>query len=148
RFNNLPDGNVLSAGGAQLAASYAGGAGGNDFVLTAVQAPLVTTAAAPAIGGDTATLNGSADANGTAATVSFEYGTSSGVYAKTAPATPGNLTGNSPTAVNAVLTGLSPNTAYYFRVNAVGAGFTTFGALLSFTTQPSGTPPGRLFLPF
>src|SRR5208337_2055469 len=44
------------------------------------------------------------------------------------------LTGTSPLAVNAALTGLTPGTTYSFRVVATNAGGTILGDILSFTT--------------
>ena len=43
------------------------------------------------------------------------------------------LTGTSPVAVNATLTGLTPGTTYSFRVVATNVGGTTLGDILSFT---------------
>ena len=40
------------------------------------------------------------------------------------------------------LTGLTPNTTYYFRVVATNSAGTTNGAILSFATGTSGTAPG------
>jgi hypothetical protein len=40
------------------------------------------------------------------------------------------------TPVAATITGLKPNTTYYFRMNATNAAATTFGALLMFRTPP------------
>jgi hypothetical protein len=44
------------------------------------------------------------------------------------------LTGTSPLAVTAPLTGLTPKTTYFFQVVATNAGGTTLGTTLSFTT--------------
>ncbi len=52
------------------------------------------------------------------------------------------LTGTSPVAVSAALTGLTPGTTYYERVVATSAGGTTEGSILGFTTPtaPAGGP--------
>ena len=63
------------------------------------------------------------------------------------------LTGTSTLAVNAVLTGLTPDTTYYFRLVATNVGGTTVGSILSLVTpvdgphvtnvQRSGSTPSR-----
>ena len=44
------------------------------------------------------------------------------------------MSGNSNTAETAALTGLTPNTEYYFQIKAVNSVTTTYGAVLNFTT--------------
>ena len=44
------------------------------------------------------------------------------------------VTGNTNTAETAALTGLTPNTEYYFQIKAVNSVTTTYGAVLNFTT--------------
>ena len=71
----------------------------------------------------------------TPATAIFEYGISDAFGSTTAP-TSLSHTG---TAI-ATLTGLSPNTLYYVRADAVKGGITTTGNTVTFTTQ---TPTKR-----
>jgi hypothetical protein len=98
--------------------------------------PSVATLAADNITTSAARLNGNITSLGTAANVVvlFNYGTSSGIYTK-------NTTTQSLTAAGAFyvdLSGLAPNTTYYFRAVASGQG-TAVGGELSFTTDK--TPP-------
>ncbi len=51
------------------------------------------------------------------------------------------VTGNSPMAVSAALSGLAPGTTYYYRVVATSVGGTMDGTILSFTTTVSASPP-------
>jgi phosphodiesterase/alkaline phosphatase D-like protein len=85
------------------------------------------------VGTTTATLNGTVNANGADATVTFEYGLTA-AYGKTAFALPGTVTGSSNAAVTALLSDLAPDTTYHFRVVAVNAGGTAQGADMTFTT--------------
>lgn len=104
-----------------------------SFTTSAVVAPSATTNAATSVASTSSTLNGSVNANGTSTTVTFEYGTTTS-YGSTANATPATVTGSAATAVTAALTGLTANTTYYYRVKAVSAAGTTYGAQQSFTT--------------
>ena len=53
------------------------------------------------------------------------------------------VTGTSNTAETAALTGLTPNTTYYFNIEAVNSVTTTYGAVLNFTTALGRRPPRR-----
>lgn len=109
-----------------------------NFTTTAVTPPAVSTQAAASIGAASATLNGNLTTLGsvTPVAVSFQYGTSPGSYTWETPAVNRTATGT----FNAVLTGLSPGTKYYFRARAVPSGGTAvYGSELNFTT--SYTPP-------
>ena len=119
----------------RVVATNAGGtAYGADMTFTAgVTAPTATTNAASGVGAATATLNGTVNANNNNTTVTFQYGFSS-AYGRTIEANPGTVTGSSNTAVSASLSSLSPNMTYHFRVAAVNAGGTTYGADMTFTT--------------
>jgi len=101
----------------------------------------IRTAAAAAPGGTTATLNGAVNDNGQDTTVSFEYGTTA-AYGSTAAATPATITaGSGVTAVSASLSGLNVNTLYHFRIKAVNASGTTYGADQTFTTADACADP-------
>ncbi len=100
--------------------------------------PEVTTAAASNITANSATLNGNMISRGTATTVnvSFQWGTTSGVYDH--ETTPQAMT--APGVFNANLSSLGPNTTYYFRAKADGgASGIGYGAEMSYTT--STIPP-------
>jgi hypothetical protein len=107
-------------------------------------APTATTTAASVIGTSTATLNGTANANGlTTQSQGFQYSLSptlaSGVT--TIAATPATASGSSATNVSANLTGLSPNTTYYYRSVVTNCHGSKYGSILSFTTNATSTPP-------
>ncbi len=101
------------------------------------------TAVSQSAGSASATLNGLIDGNNASPVATFAYGTSPSLTgATTATATPGSVTGSSPTAVAASLTGLATGTVYYFRAIGTPSGSSaTTGEILSFITpEPVGTP--------
>jgi len=96
----------------------------NDFTFngtvesTAPATASATTTAATLVTTTTATLNGSINTNGTGATAaSFQYGTTTS-YGTNITASPSSVTASGATLITAALSGLTPNTTYYFR--AVG----------------------------
>jgi hypothetical protein len=99
--------------------------------------PIVTTLPATNVTTSTATLNGTVQASNLTSTVTFEYGTTTS-YGTTVNATPSTVTGNSPTAVSANITGLNASTLYHFRVDAVNSDGTANGNDMTFTTSSSG----------
>ena len=112
----------------------AGGTGtGADLTFTASDAATVTTSAAAPVAANTATLNGTVNANGYSTVVTFQYGTTT-AYGSTATALQSPVTGSAPTAVTAAITGLLANTLYHFRVVGVNTGGTSNGTDLTFTT--------------
>ena len=104
-------------------------------VIPAV-APSVVTLAATNIGGTSATLTGTVNPRGATTSARFEYGLTASYGSSTPTFAVGNDT-NSITVSNLV-TGLSPGTAYHFRLVAGNAGGTNFGGDQTFTT--SATP--------
>jgi outer membrane protein assembly factor BamB len=98
--------------------------------------PAVTTNAATNITTTGARLNGNLTSMGTATSVSvsFEWGTSPGVYPNTTTAQVMSATGT----FYFDLIGLNPGTTYYFRAQADGDG-TAYGSELSFTTSVTST---------
>jgi phosphodiesterase/alkaline phosphatase D-like protein len=104
-----------------------------SFTTTA-NLPTVTTGAPSSVTSNGATLNGSANPNGSLTTGWFEWGTSSTL--STFSSTPGQSLGSGTSAVSlgASLTGLSPNTTYYYRAAAQNASGTQKDGILSFTT--------------
>ncbi len=95
--------------------------------------PTVTTLAATAVTGVTATLNGSVNANANTTAVSFSYGLTTS-YTTTVAGTPASVAGTSAAASVAALSGLTPGTIYHFRVNGANDFGTTNGGDLTFTT--------------
>jgi photosystem II stability/assembly factor-like uncharacterized protein len=80
----------------------------------------------------TAQLNGSVNANNYPTEVTFEYGTSAS-YGNVVAAVPDSVFGTSNFNVSSQLTGLLPNTTYFFRVKAKSIAGTTYGNQSSFT---------------
>ena len=139
-FTNLAQGQLLNLafGGNTYSfrSNYLGGTG-KDLVLDFL-APIVTTLPATSIGQTGATLNGTVNPNGLATTYHFEYGTDPNfaVVTSTTAQSAGSGTGAVP--VQAPITGLNPNTQYYFRLVASNsaAPFPSTDAGLTFTTLP------------
>jgi hypothetical protein len=112
---------------------------GNDMTFTTtLPPPTVVTTAATNILVNTATLNGTVNANGSSTTVSFDYGLTA-AYGSNVAGVPSPVTGSSAVAVSANIAGLTPGTLYHFRVKGVNVGGTTNGGDLTFTT--SAQPP-------
>ncbi|GEM_PF-1196486 len=99
------------------------------------QYPSAATNAASGITTSSATLNGTVNANGDSAAVTFEYGLTA-AYGSTVTADQSPVTGLVDTAVSAAVSGLQPNTTYHFRVVAQSSVGTAYGSDLTFTTDP------------
>jgi hypothetical protein len=102
--------------------------------------PAASTGSASAISETVATIAGSLNPHGSDSSYRFEYGISDH-YGQSVPASPGGpLTGTTPSAVSAPLTGLQPGTTYHYRLVATNAGGTTFGDDHTFTTTGPAPP--------
>jgi hypothetical protein len=99
-------------------------------------APTATTGAATNVTATGATLNGTVNPEGTATTYSFQFGTTTSYGFQTVPGNAGS--GTSSVSVSTKVAPLSPGTTYHFRVVAVNAGGTTFGADRTFMTPSTG----------
>jgi len=108
--------------------------------LVATPVPVATTLAATSVGGSTAILNGTVNANGGNTAVSFDYGLDT-TYGTNVAATPATVTGSTSTAVSAALTGLLPSTTYHYRINVSNSGELATGSDMTFTT-PNTTLSG------
>ena len=95
--------------------------------------PTLTTNAATSIGTTTATLNGTVNANGASTIVRFSFGTTAG-YGTTVTADQSPANGNTNTSVSCSISGLSPNTTYHYRVEAISFLGTNWGSDMTFTT--------------
>jgi hypothetical protein len=106
---------------------------------TAFTGPTVTTTAAAQIDGNNETLNGTINPEGISGTTyHFEWGADTTYQGgSTAPVDPGN--GSTPVPVTDTATGLSPATAYHYRLVGSNANGTIFGNDQTFTTAPG--PP-------
>ena len=98
--------------------------------------PTVNTDTASFVSQTWATLNGIIKAGSLLTTISFEYDTDTNqvVFRYTITANPDTLSGNTSTRRTANLTGLLPNTTYYFRPKAVNSLGETYGTRYGFTT--------------
>jgi phosphodiesterase/alkaline phosphatase D-like protein len=97
-------------------------------------APTATTNAATGITSSTATLNGAVNPNGSATTVSFEWGLTPGYGNTTEPQAIGS--GTSSVDVSAALAGLTPNRTYHYRVVATNECGSGYGSDATFMTAP------------
>jgi hypothetical protein len=96
--------------------------------------PDVATAAAAGITTTGATLNGTINPDGVAASYQFEWGTDTG-YGNVAPTDPvdvGDGAADIPVAVD--LSGLTPGTTYHYRLKGTNTDGSNFGADHTFTT--------------
>jgi len=117
----------------------------------ASSAPVVTTAPVSALDYTAGSLNGSANPNGAATTAYFRYGTDPTLTAGTNTVAQSLGSGTTAVAFAESLTGLFPQTTYYYRAIATNSAGTSDGAILNFTTpaQPPTvvTQPARVVVP-
>lgn len=100
---------------------------------TLAGSPVATTVAASAIANTTATINGRVNPGGASTTVKFCWGTSSSLSGCTLSDTITVLAGSAGlTNVSMNLTGLTPGTTYYYRVQGTNSQGATQGTILSF----------------
>jgi hypothetical protein len=102
----------------------------------AAQAPSIVLGSVSNITQTGATINAQVNANNATATVTVQYGLTTS-YGSTMNMTPNTVNGSTLTAVNAVLTSLSPNTTYHYRVVANNTGGNTNSADATFMTSPT-----------
>jgi hypothetical protein len=112
---------------------YAVGGAGTIARFVRFDGPTVTTDPASPVTGTSATLNGTIDPGGVPATYHFEYGLDTDY----GTSTPGTSAGSGSGAVPApaVLSGLTPNQTYHYRVVGTNAGGSIFGDDRSFSTD-------------
>jgi len=108
--------------------------GFNQSFTTGVAPPTATTNPATGIGAFTATLNAAVNPNGGATTAYFEWGTTITYGSITTPTPIG--AGNTFVVLNALLTGLTSSTTYYFRIVAINGSGPTNGINRTFITSP------------
>ncbi|MCU1489775.1 MAG: hypothetical protein JWM85_1180 [Acidimicrobiaceae bacterium] len=120
---------------ALLATSLGAGAA---FGATALP-PGATTGAVTAVMPTTATVSGSVNPHGTATTYEFQYGLQTSTTYTSTTAVKSAGAGKGYVSVSASLTGLSPATAYRYRIVAKNAGGTTDGSAGIFNTSAAPT---------
>ncbi|MBP6855543.1 MAG: hypothetical protein KBC26_01020 [Candidatus Pacebacteria bacterium] len=98
--------------------------------------PYVQTNSATNISQTSATLNGQVNPNNSNTTYWFEYGTTSGLGNTTQTQSAGS--GNNTTNISQYVSGLTSNTTYYFRAVAQNQYGTSYGQILTFTTNTGG----------
>jgi subtilase family serine protease len=108
-------------------------------VSASTQTPSATTGGASVVTDNSATLNGQAASNGNDTHVCFKYGTSSDLGGGTQTASQDIGSNAANAAISASITGLTPNTTYYFQAVAQSSMGTTTGIIQSFTT--ASAPP-------
>jgi hypothetical protein len=126
----------------------AGTSYGSDVVATIpVCMPTVTTSAATGVSTSTATFIGAITATGGADATNhgFAYGTVSDLSSVIATTSLGAQAGT--TTFNQSLTGLAPNTTYYFRAYAVNSAGTSTGSIVSTNTSDITPPIVSMTLP-
>jgi hypothetical protein len=94
----------------------------------------ITTTASNDVTPTSATLTGTVTASDPGTAVAFEWGLHSGDYPTITLASPSPLGSTAPVVVSATLTGLRPNTTYYYRLTATSGIGRSAGAEQSFTT--------------
>ena len=106
--------------------------------------PVAATGAASAVTQTAATLNATVNPAGEALSdCRFEYGPTS-AYGASTPCSTMPSPGEVPVAVSATITGLAPNSKYYFRVRATNTTATTHGDGARLTTLPLLLAPSPL----
>lgn len=122
-----------------VATNSAGLSFGNDFSFTTLAAPVVTTLAATNLTVNSATLAGSVNPGGNAATYYFKYGTNTSYGSFTT--TNSLVSGTSAVSVVGQLNGLLIGKTYHYQLVATTSVGTVPGVDKSFTL-PTVTPPG------
>ncbi len=114
----------------------------DNFSVTAVNVPTVTTNSASSISTSGATFNGTVSANGGSTTANFQYGLTAS-YGSVVTATQSPLASNSSNAsISQSVSSLSVNTQYFYRATATNSAGTTQGSGTSFYTlaNPPSAP--------
>ena len=99
---------------------------------TAALTPIISGETAISITTNSSTINYTLNANGSNTTSIVKYGLSAASMSSQVAGF--SATGNTNAAGNASLTGLTPNTLYYYQVEAANTNGTSLGAIGTFTT--------------
>ncbi len=106
---------------------------GGNIVLP----PSINTTVATTVTSITAVLNAKVNPNGSATTAYFEWGTNNTLSSPTTTEAQSIGSGTSNQTITANLTGLNPNTTYYYRAVAQNSSGTQRGTIVSFLTLPT-----------
>jgi hypothetical protein len=123
---------AVSSGTARIDATS--GAAVGSATLIVVSPSTAVTIASTAVTGTSAILIGSVNPRGADTQAWFEWGTDQSLAGAAVTPTRAMGGGTADVSITEPISGLIPNTTYYFRVVASGAGGTIRGATLSFTT--------------
>ncbi|MDB5228153.1 MAG: hypothetical protein JWN78_2346, partial [Bacteroidota bacterium] len=116
------------------ALTLAGTANGDTLTFfTGIPPYTIRTIPATNVGSVSATLNGLVDKFSTSLNMSFEYGTSP-LLGSEIPGTPGNVSDTFSHNISAVVSGLQPNTIYYFRIKGTHNSQLYYGDIQTFYT--------------
>jgi hypothetical protein len=118
-----------SSGGGGGSGGGSGGGGGMAFFY-----PIVTTQSAGSVSTNSASLYGTINPRGFSATAWFEYGAIASLPYYNQTSHLSVLSGSLDYPFNQTLSGLTPNTTYYFRLVGNNYAGTVRGNILSFTT--------------
>ncbi len=122
-------------------------AGGVEELTTEPAPPVVSAVRVSNVGVREATLSAQVNPRGEPTTYSFEYGPTEAYGQNTPEDSAGE--GETPTEVSSVISGLSPETTYHFRIAAKNATGVEHGADETFTTYavpaPFALPDGRAY---
>src|SRR5262249_47142165 len=131
-----PTGGIAAPGGDGIAAGYLV----TDTFRTGTGS--LSTAAASDVTPFAALLHGTVDSAAAPLTLGFQITTTPGNYSDRRVVPSGSLLGGTGTPVSAAVTGLSPETTYYYRLVAVidSTGETLLGNEQSFTTSADSPP--------
>lgn len=136
-----PYGLATSADGTVWMTLYAADAIGR-YVPASSEVPEARTGAPSAVTGSSATLAGTAEAHGAAASAVFEWGATT-AYGHEAPA--GTVTAaEGEKAFTVDLSGLHAGTTYHYRLVARAGGATALGEDRTFTTDATGALPAPI----
>jgi hypothetical protein len=124
----------LSADNAVINGTLGGDGTWNGSPIIQTTPPTAITMAASLITSTTAVLNGTVNPNGSATSAYFEWGTDNTLSTCSTTSAQSIGSGTTDVALAENLTGLSPNTTYYYRIVGENSAGTVQGSILSFTT--------------
>jgi len=137
----IPASRITTAGTYNVGVTVTGAQSASNtqtFTVHAARPAVTTGSGTGANGSSEITLDATVNANGTSTDASFEYGLTTS-YGSSIVAQQNPVTGNSNTAVSAVISGLQPNVTYNFRALATSSVGTRHGSNATFVS-PAAVP--------